>query len=141
MCYRSSRQLPNSQHAFTENGYRTEVLVYDPRTLPTLPSWDPSLDTPGPALFNPALAHSVDVLPTVLGFALGTSGSQACPLSPDGFTCDGHDLGAHLVTAPGGPAAPETLRHALCGHHTKRTTSPTRQQCSGTVSPWASRKS
>jgi hypothetical protein len=120
--------LPNSKHAYTENGYRTQILVYDPRTLPTLPSWDATLETPGPALFNPALAHSVDILPTVVGFASGTSGSQDCPISPDGFTCDGKDLGAHLVTAPGGPAAPETLRHAICGHHTKRTTSPTRSR-------------
>ncbi len=121
-------QLPNSKHAFTENGYRTQMIVYDPRTLPTLPSWDPYAQTPGPAQFNAALAHSVDVLPTVIGFALGTSGSQSCPLSPDGRTCDGKDLGGHLVTTPGGPAAPETLRHALCGHHTKRTTSPTRSR-------------
>src|SRR6185369_1850571 len=42
--------------------------------------------------------------------------------------CDGKDLGAHLVTTPGGPAAPESLRHALCGHHTKRPTSPTRSR-------------
>jgi hypothetical protein len=120
--------LPNSKHAYTENGYRTQLLVYDPRTLPTLPSWDATGQTPGAPLFNPALAHTVDILPTVLGFALGTSGSQACPLSPDGVTCDGKDLGGHLVTTPGGPAAPQSLRRAICGHHTKRTTSPTRSR-------------
>jgi hypothetical protein len=120
--------LPNSKHAFQENGYRTQVLVYDPRTLPTLPSWDPQLETPLPANLNPALAHTTDMLPTVLGFARGTSGSQACPMSPDGRDCDGRDLGAHLVTTPGGPAAPETLRKALCGHQTKRTASPTRNR-------------
>ncbi len=119
-------QLPNSKHAYTENGYRTEMIVYDPRTLPSLPSWDPTQGTPPPPQFNPAVAHSTDVLPTMLGFAVGTSGSTPCPTSPDGITCTGKDLGAHLVTTPGGPAAPETLRHALCGHHTKRTTSPTR---------------
>jgi hypothetical protein len=120
--------LPKSKHAFTENGYRTQVIVYDPRTLPSLPSWDPELATPPPPQYNPALAHTTDILPTALGFALGTSGSQACPLGPDGLACDGKDLGGHLVTAPGGPAAPETLRHSLCGHQTKRTASPTRNR-------------
>jgi hypothetical protein len=121
-------QLPNSKHAFTENGYRTQVIVYDPRTLPTLPSWNPQQEIAPAPQFNPALVHSTDVLPTVLGFARGTSGSQACPMGPDGVTCDGKDLGGHLVTTPGGPAAPESLRHALCGHHTKRPTSPTRSR-------------
>jgi hypothetical protein len=120
--------LPNSKHAFTENGYRTQILVYDPRSLPTLPSWDPTVAPAPPPQFNAALAHTNDILPTALGFALGTSGSQACPQSPDGEFCDGKDLGAHLVTTPGGPAAPETLRKALCGHHTKRPTSPTRSR-------------
>jgi hypothetical protein len=120
--------LPNSKHAFQENGYRTQVLVYDPRTLATLPSWDADQEAPPPPNFNPALAHSTDMLPTVLGFARGTSGSQACPISPDGRDCDGKDLGGHLVTTPGGPAAPETLRKALCGHQTKRTASPTRNR-------------
>jgi hypothetical protein len=120
--------LPNSKHAYTENGYRTQVLVYDPRTLPTLPSWDPTQEAPLPPQFNPTLVHTNDVLPTALGFALGTSGSQPCPTSLDGAACDGKDLGAHLVTTPGGPAAPEALRRALCGHHTKRPTSPTRSR-------------
>ena len=120
--------LPNSKHAYTENGFRTQLLVYDPRTLPTLPSWNPELETPLPPQFNAALAHTTDLLPTTLGFALGTSGSQACPMGPDGVVCNGKDLGGHLATTPGGPAAPEALRHALCGHHTKRTTSPTRNR-------------
>ena len=120
--------LPNSKHAYTENGFRTQLLVYDPRTLPTLPSWNPELETPLAPQFNTALAHTTDLLPTILGFGLGTSGNQACPVGPDGVTCNGKDLRAHLITAPGGPAAPETLRHALCGHHTERTTSPTRNR-------------
>ncbi len=121
-------QLPNSKHALTENGYRTQLLVYDPRTLPTLPSWDPEQAAAPAPKINPALAHANDALPTILGFALGTSGSQACPVGPDGDACDGKDLGAHLTTAPGGPAAPETLRHALCGHQTQRPTAPTRNR-------------
>jgi hypothetical protein len=120
--------LPNSKHAFTENGYRTQLIVYDPRALPTLPSWDATQQTPLPPQFNSAVVHTNDLLPTILGFASGTSGSQACPMSPDGQVCDGKDLGAHLYSTPGGPAAPETLRHALCGHHTKRPTSPTRSR-------------
>jgi hypothetical protein len=120
--------LPNSKHQLTENGYRTQLMVYDPRTLPTLPSWDPELAAPLPPQFNPALAHTNDVLPTALGFALGTSGSQACPVGPDGVACDGKDLGGHLATTPGGPGAPETLRHAMCGHQTKRPAAPTRNR-------------
>jgi hypothetical protein len=121
-------QLPHSKHELTENGYRTQLLVYDPRTLPSLPSWNPQLATAPAPQFDAAVAHAIDVLPTALGFALGTSGSQACPLSPDGVVCDGKDLGGHLSTTPGGPAAPETLRHALCGHQTKRVASPTRNR-------------
>ena len=138
--------LPRSKHAFTENGYRTRIVVYDPRALTAPPSWDPEVAPVLPARTVDALAHGIDVLPTALGFALGTSGSQACPVGPDGRRCDGKDLGAHLVTSPGGPAAPETLRHALCGHQTKRPTSPTRDRylltrpgsvgrCARTVSP------
>jgi hypothetical protein len=120
--------LPNSKHQLTENGYRTQLLVYDPRTLPTLPSWDPDLVPALPPQISPALAHTNDALPTALGFALGTSGSQACPVGPDGVACDGKDLGGHLATTPGGPAAPEALRHAMCGHQTKRPASPTRNR-------------
>jgi hypothetical protein len=120
--------LPNSKHAYQENGYRTQILVYDPRSLPVLPPANPQQATALPPQFNHALAHTSDVLPTILGFARGTSGSQACPIGPDGFACDGRDLGGHLATTPGGPAAPETVRKALCGHQTKRTTSPTRNR-------------
>lgn len=120
--------LPNSKHAHQENGYRTQLLVYDPRTLPALPPVDPHVAPPPAAQTSDALAHTTDALPTILGFARGTSGSQTCPTGPDGFACDGKDLGGHLSTTPGGPAAPETLRHAMCGHQTKRTTSPTRNR-------------
>jgi hypothetical protein len=117
--------LPNAKHAYTENGYRTRLLVYDPRSLPLLPSWDAEQQPAPPAQTSPALAHAVDVLPTMLGYALGTAGSQSCPVGPDGIACDGRDLRPQLVTAPGGAAPPEQLRHALCGHHTKRVTMPT----------------
>lgn len=111
--------LPNAKHNFTENGYRTRMLVLDPRSVPA---------GGGVPYESPAVAHSTDVLPTVLGFALGTPGSQACPTSADGTPCDGRDLRPHLAGAPGGPAPAETLRHGLCGHHTQRGTSPSRQR-------------
>jgi hypothetical protein len=120
--------LPHSKHGFQENGYRTQLLVYDPRTLPTLPPADPQQASAPAPRFSAALAHSTDVLPTALGFARGTSGSQACPVGLDGFACDGKDLGGHLTTTPGGPAAPASLRRALCGHQTQRTASPTRNR-------------
>ncbi|HXJ34974.1 MAG TPA: sulfatase-like hydrolase/transferase [Candidatus Eisenbacteria bacterium] len=121
--------LPSSKHAFTENGHRTRLIVFDPRDLPTIPSWDPAQETPQPpAYVSPALAHTVDLLPTALGFALGTPGGNACPVGPDGFACDGHDLRPYFGDAPGGPGAPESLRHSLCGHQTKRTTVPTRNR-------------
>jgi hypothetical protein len=121
-------ELPHSKHDFTENGFRTEVIVYDPRNLPTLPSWDPTQVTAPPPQKVAALAHSTDMLPTALGFALDTPGSQPCPVGPDNEACDGHDLRPFLATAQGGPAAPEALRHALCGHLTKRPTAPTRSR-------------
>ena len=121
-------QLPSSKHAFTENGIRTQVLVFDPRTEATPPSWDVTQETIPPARKSDALAHGIDMLPTALGYALGTPGGQPCPVGPDGVTCDGHDLRPYLVDAPGGPAAPETLRHAICGHQTKRPTTPTRNR-------------
>jgi hypothetical protein len=121
-------RLPRSKHGFTENGYRTRLLVYDPRNLSTLPSWDPTRTTPPPPRNSPAVAHAVDILPTLLGYALGSSGRQPCPVGADGRACDGRDLRPVLTTAPGGPAAPETLRHALCGHETQRSTTPTRNR-------------
>jgi hypothetical protein len=121
-------QLPNSKHAFTENAYRTRVIVYDPQNLPTLPSWDPTQETAPPANTSIALAHAIDMLPTALGYAVGTPPGAPCPVGPDGIACDGHDLRPHLFDAPGGPAAPETLRRSICGHQTKRPTVPTRNR-------------
>ena len=105
-------QLPNSKHNFSENGYRTRLLVFDPRN-------------PTPGVESDALAHSTDLLPSVLGFALGTPpGSQVCPTSDfDGTPCDGRDFRAQLGTAS---AAPSALRHSLCGHETRRPVRPSR---------------
>ena len=51
--------------------------------------------------------------------------ASSVPVAPDGSRCDGKDLRPHLLTAPGGPAAPASLRRALCGHDTQRPTAPT----------------
>jgi hypothetical protein len=106
-------QLPNSKHNFSENGYRTRLIVFDPRN-------------PTTGLESDALAHSTDVLPSILGFALGTTpGSQACPTSEfDGTPCDGRDFRAQLGPLPSAP--PSALRHSLCGHETRRPVRPSR---------------
>jgi hypothetical protein len=105
-------QLPNSKHNFSENGYRTRLIVYDPRNPTTGAQSD-------------ALAHSTDVLPSLLGYALDTPpGSEACPTSDfDGTACDGRDLRAQLGATP---AAATDLRHSLCGHETRRPVRPSR---------------
>ena len=118
--------LPNSKHSFSENGYRTRLIVFDPRALSEVPSWDPQEAVIPPPQESPALASATDVLPTVLGFALDTPGRQACPYGSDGRPCDGRDLRPHLATAPGGPEPPEMLRRSLCGHETLRPTAPSR---------------
>src|SRR5262249_44762993 len=102
---------------------------YDPRPLQTLPSWLPSPPEP-PPFESPALAHSTDLLPTILGLALGTQGVQSCPVSQDGTPCDGRDLRPYLspFTYLGDPIVEMPLRHSLCGHHTQRGTAPTRQR-------------
>ncbi len=120
--------LPNSKHVFTENGYRTRMIVFDPRTLPSVPGWDGTQQTPPPANETLELAHSTDVLPTALGYAIGSPGSQACPLSPDGSRCDGKDLRPYVFPASAGSGPGVPLRHSLCGHHTQRPTSPTTQR-------------
>jgi hypothetical protein len=106
--------LPDSKHSFTDNGMRTRLMVYDPRNLATLPSWNPDDEPVLPPNESPALAHGVDLYPTALGYALGTEGTQLCPKGGNGGSrCDGRDLRPHLVTAPGGAAAPETQRHTI----------------------------
>jgi hypothetical protein len=117
--------LPDSKHNFTENGYRTRLLVFDPRPLSTVPGWDPAHETPPAPNERFELGHSTDVLATIVGFALGTAGAQDCPMADDGTRCDGRDLRPYLaVGASGVPSSP--LRYALCGHETKRPRSPTR---------------
>ncbi len=117
--------LPNSKHEFTENGYRTRLIVFDPTALPSVPGWDVTQEAIPPAQENHALVHSTDIYATAVGYALNTPpGSQLCPKAADGTRCDGKDLRGHLATTPGGPAAPESLRRALCGHDTQRSTGP-----------------
>ena len=117
--------LPNSKHEFTENGYRTRLIVFDPTVLPSVPGWDADQQVIPPAQESCALAHSTDIHATAVGYALNSApGTQLCPMAPDGTRCDGKDLRSHLLTAPGGPSAPESLRRALCGHDTQRSTGP-----------------
>jgi arylsulfatase A-like enzyme len=120
--------LPSSKHAFTENGFRTSLLVFDPRTLPTVPGFDGTQQTAPPPDVSLQVAHSTDVLPTVLGYALETAGSQPCPVSADGTPCDGHDMRPYVFPASAGGLPSTPLRHALCGHHTQRPTVPTTQR-------------
>lgn len=121
--------VPASKHRYTENGYRVFMTVFDPRNLPSIPHWDPDLAGALPTeQRSTAIAHSLDLHPTIVGYALGTAGEQLCPKAADGTRCDGRDLRAHLKTAPGGPAAPETLRKSLCAHETNKVSSPSIQR-------------
>ncbi len=117
--------LPNSKHAYTENGYRTRLIVFDPRNLPQVPGYRGDLETPPPSNEKLELAHSTDVLATAMGYALGTPGAQECPRSADGTQCDGRDLRPYVAQS-GVPQAATPLRRALCGHKTQRPTAPTR---------------
>ena len=119
--------LPDSKHSFTENGYRTRIVVFDPRQLPEVPPWEPTPAATPPPRETEALAHGIDVLPTILGLALDTPGAQPCPTGSDGKPCDGRDLRPHLFGPAGeAPAAPaDTLRRSLCGHQTNRGDAPT----------------
>jgi hypothetical protein len=120
--------LPNSKHAFTENGYRTRMLVFDPRTLPVVPDWDGTKQIPPLANESQELVHSTDVLPTALGYAIGATGAQSCPQSADGTACDGKDLRPYVFPASASSPPASPLRHSLCGHHTQRPTAPTTQR-------------
>jgi hypothetical protein len=110
------------------------MFVYDPRAVEPAPSWQASAVPPAAPAVSPELAHSTDLLPTILGYALDTPGAQSCPPSKVGTACDGRDLRPYLLhTATNDPATalppPTTpLRHSLCGHHTQRATAPTRQR-------------
>jgi hypothetical protein len=117
--------LPNSKHAFTENGYHTKLFVFDPRTLPTLPDWNGTGQTPPPPNESPELAHTSDLLATIVGYAVNTPSPHPCPLSANGTRCDGKDLRPYVFPASVGGTPSTPLRHALCGHHTKQVTVPT----------------
>ena len=117
--------LPNSKHEFTENGYRTRLIVFDPTALPSVPGWDadqqvipPAQESRSPGALHRHPRHRPRVRAQL------AARDPALPDGADGTRCDGKDLRNHLLTAPGGPAAPESLRHALCGHDTQRSTGP-----------------
>ncbi len=113
--------LPSSKHTFTENGYRSRLVVFDPRAIPSVPGWNADQEAIPPAQESPALAHATDIHTTVVGYALDSApGSQLCPMAPDGTRCDGKDLRPVLATAPGGPAPASSLRRAMCGHETRK---------------------
>jgi arylsulfatase A-like enzyme len=120
--------LPDSKHNFTENGYRTRMFVYDPRTANPAPPWRAADAVPAEPHESPELAHATDLLPTILGYAVDTPGPQACPRSDDGTPCDGRDLRSYVRTASGAPQAQPPLRHALCGHETQQGSAPTRNR-------------
>jgi hypothetical protein len=119
--------VPNAKHAWTENGYRTRLMVFDPSATPAVPDWDAEVAGPPPApRQSSALAHAADVYPTVLGLALDSAAPQSCPLGKnDGMPCDGKDLRPFLASAAGGPQPAANLRRALCGHQTDRPDRPT----------------
>ncbi len=83
--------LPRSKKRFTENGYRTALIVYDPRH-----------ETPpgGRWKIDDDLAHSVDVLTTVLSYA---------GVAPPPETM-GKDLRPYLEASN-----PPPVRNAMCG--------------------------
>jgi hypothetical protein len=102
--------------------------VYDPRTVSQPPPWQAAAAAPARAHESRELAHSTDLLPTILGLALGRPDAQPCPVSQNGTACEGHDLRPYLRTPAGAPAPQAPLRHSLCGHHTQRGFSPGRQR-------------
>ena len=118
--------MPDSKHIFSENGYRTRISIYDPRTVSPIAPWRADDAVPLPSNERPELAHSTDLLPTILGLALDTPGVQECPAGGDGTPCDGRDLRPYLRGAASVPSQP--LRRALCGHMTSKPTAATRQR-------------
>src|SRR5262249_14372746 len=117
--------LPNSKHEFTEYGYRTRLIVFDPRALASISGPDGTEEASPPPRYDAARVHSTRIRATAVGYALGSApGSQLCPMGSDGSRCDGKDIRNHLADTPGGPASPESLRRSLCGHDTQRSRSP-----------------
>ena len=121
--------LPNSKHEFTENGYRTRLIVFDPRTLPSIPRGTRRQPGGRAAAHENAGAGALDRHPADRArlCARHVAGQPALPDGPGRRrAATARTSRGHLVTTPGGPAAPESLRRALCGHDTKRSTSPDR---------------
>ena len=96
--------LPHSKHQFTENAYRTRLIVFDPKALPSVPGWDATQEVTPPAQESNALAHAVDVYATAVGYALGTPGASSVPWRPTAAAAMARTSDRILLSAPGGPA-------------------------------------
>jgi hypothetical protein len=120
---------PNAKHRLRENGYRTRLIVFDPTRASSIPSWSspPVNSTPRA---NTAVAHAADLMPTIVGYAMGTD-HQSCPQTlipnPNGGvyttgyyeSCDGLPLQRQLYTSSSSPPdTPDQLRGSLCAHQT-----------------------
>lgn len=83
--------LPRAKKHFTENGYRTALMVYDPRH-----------ETPSGGEFRVEreLAHAMDVVPTVLSYAGATPPPEIIGKDLRGWVED---------------PAPSPVRDAMCG--------------------------
>lgn len=126
----------------TENGYRTRLIVYDPAYDPDPdPDGDPDTDDdPGPPRQNFEAVHSNDILPTVLNYATlerdnGTARKTVdCPASPEAGRrgtserCDGLDLATRLFGTNGLVDTTDGVRDHLCGHLTKKVSSPEKKR-------------
>jgi hypothetical protein len=146
--------LPNSKHHYTENGYRTRVIVMDPRESRScsvaadcgaggaadcvnghcIPTGQYTTTTP-PARVSTAHAHAVDILRTIQGYiAQPLTAPPYTPTQQSCSGCDGKDLRPYVHRpVSGGPDAPanadpSSLRHALCGHETKKGDSEERRR-------------
>ena len=79
---------------FTENGYRTRLIVFDPRALPSVPGWDaePGGDSAGA---GEPRAGALDRHPRHhrrLRARHARRGRSSVRRRPDGTRCDGKDL-------------------------------------------------
>jgi hypothetical protein len=104
--------MPDSKHIFSENGYRTRISIYDPRTATSVAPWRAADAVPLPSNERPELAHSTDLLPTILGLALDTPGVQQCPVSANGAVA----AATCALPARCGECAFAAAAATLCGH-------------------------
>ena len=88
--------LVRAKRNFTQNGYRSPLVIHDARLAPSAAEGRISAE----------LTHAIDVLPTMLDFA-------EHPIPPS----NGKSLRDYLTPTP--PVAP--LRNLLCGHEVKGT--------------------